>query len=99
MTDLADRHFKRKNISFVLFFNTEASVFPQPGLTQTLESLSAVMCRALCYKRDDHYNDKNGNVIKLPAWKRFKVLTIYTNHPGGNLLQKQKTIKFDVVGE
>lgn len=98
MTDLADRHFKRKNISFVLFFNSEASVFPQPGLTQTLESLSAV-CRTLCYKRDDHYNDKNGNVIKLPAWKRFKVLTIYTNHPGGNLLQKQKTIKFDVVGE
>ena len=83
----------------MLFFNAEASVFPQPGLTQTLESLSAVMCRALCYKRDDHYNGKNGNVIKLPAWKRFKVLTIYTNRPGGNLLQKQKTIKFDVVGE
>ena len=22
---------------------------------------------------------------------------IYTNHPGGNLLQKHKTLKFDVV--
>ena len=27
------------------------------------------------------------------------VLTIYTNHPGGNLLHKHKTVKFDVVGE
>ena len=98
MTDLTDRHFKRKNISFVLFFNTEASVFPQPGLTQTLESLSAV-CRTLCYKRDDQYNDKNGNVIKSPAWKRFKVLTIYKIHPGGNLVHEQKAIKFDVLGE
>ena len=26
-------------------------------------------------------------------------LTIYTNHPGGNLVQKHKTITFDVVGE
>ena len=98
MTDLTDRHFIRKNISFVLFFNTEASVFTQPGLTQTLESLSA-MCRTLCYKRDDHYNDKNGNVIKSPAWKRFKVLTIYKIHPGGNLVHEQKAIKFDVLGE
>ena len=27
------------------------------------------------------------------------VLTIYTNHPGGNLVYKNKTIKFKVVGE
>ena len=27
------------------------------------------------------------------------VLTIYTNHPGGNLVQKHKTIRFAVVGE
>ena len=44
---------KGKIFHFCVFFNTEASVFPQPGLTQTLESL----CRALCYKRDDHYKD------------------------------------------
>ena len=89
---------KGKIFHFCFFFHKEASVFSQPGLTQTLESLSAV-CRTLCYKRDDHYNDKNGNVIKSPAWKRFKVLTIYTNHPGGNLVHEQKAIKFDVLGE
>ena len=27
------------------------------------------------------------------------VLTIYTNHPVGNLVQKDKTIRFDEVGE
>ena len=27
------------------------------------------------------------------------VLTISTNHPGGNLGHKHKTVKFDVVGE
>ena len=27
------------------------------------------------------------------------VLTIYMNHPGKNLLHKNKSIKFDVVGE
>ena len=27
------------------------------------------------------------------------ILTIYTNHPSENLVQKHKTIKFDVVGE
>ena len=25
--------------------------------------------------------------------------TIYINHPGGHLVYKQKTVKFDVVGE
>ena len=89
---------KGKIFHFCFFIHTQASVFLQPGLTQTLESLSAV-CRTRCYKWDDHYNDKNGNVIKSPARKRFKVLTIYTNHPGGNFLHKQKAIKFDVVGE
>ena len=64
----------------------------------THANVSAV-CRTRCYKRDDHYNDKNGNVIKSPAWKRFKVLTIYTNHPGGNLVHELKAIKFDVLGE
>ena len=28
-----------------------------------------------------------------------EILTIYTNHPSGNLVQKHKTIKFYVVGE
>ena len=27
------------------------------------------------------------------------ILTIYTNHPSENLVQKHKTIKFDLVGE
>ena len=27
------------------------------------------------------------------------IFTIYTNHPGKNLLHKHKTLKFDVVGE
>ena len=27
------------------------------------------------------------------------VLNIYTNHPAGNLVHKNKTIKFDVLGE
>ena len=27
------------------------------------------------------------------------MLTIYTNHPGGNLVIKNKTTKFDEVGE
>ena len=31
--------------------------------------------------------------------RRYGVLTIYTNHPGGNLVHKYKTIKFDVVVE
>ena len=30
---------------------------------------------------------------------RLWMLTIYTNHPGGNLVYENKTIKFDVVGE
>ena len=29
--------------------------------------------------------------------RRYGVLTIYTNHPSGNLVHKYKTIKFDVV--
>ena len=28
-----------------------------------------------------------------------RVLTVYTNHPGGNLAHKRKTIKWDVVEE
>ena len=28
-----------------------------------------------------------------------KVVTIYTNHPGGNHVYKHKTIKFDLMGE
>ena len=28
-----------------------------------------------------------------------RVLTIYTNHPGGNLVHKHQTIKLDVMGE
>ena len=31
--------------------------------------------------------------------RRYGVLTIYTNHPSGNLVHKYKTIKFDVVVE
>ena len=31
--------------------------------------------------------------------KRQGALTIYKNHPGGNLVHKHKTIKLDVVGE
>ena len=27
------------------------------------------------------------------------VLTIYTNHPGGNFVHEYKTIKFEAVGE
>ena len=27
------------------------------------------------------------------------VLTTYINHPAGNLVQKHKTVRFDVVGE
>ena len=29
--------------------------------------------------------------------RRYGVLTIYTNHPGENVVHKYKTIKFDVV--
>ena len=29
----------------------------------------------------------------------FRMLTIFTNHPGGNLVHKHKTRKFDVLGE
>lgn len=28
-----------------------------------------------------------------------KVVTIYSNHPGGNHVHKHKTIKFDLMGE
>lgn len=28
-----------------------------------------------------------------------RIFTIYINHPGGNLVQKHKTIQFDEVGE
>ena len=33
-----------------------------------------------------------------PAGKS-RVLTIYTNHPGGNLVHKHQIIKLDVIGE
>ena len=33
-----------------------------------------------------------------PAGKS-RVLTIYTNHPGGNLVHQHETIKLDVMGE
>ena len=42
---------KGKIFHFCFFFNTEASVFPQPGLTQTLESLSAE-CIEHCATRE-----------------------------------------------
>ena len=31
--------------------------------------------------------------------KRLGVLTIYTDHPGGNLVHKNKTLIFNTVGE
>ena len=31
--------------------------------------------------------------------KRLGVLTIYSDHPGGNLVHKHKTLIFDTVGE
>ena len=31
--------------------------------------------------------------------KRLSVLTIYTDHPGGNLVHKNKTLIFNTVGE
>ena len=38
-------------------------------------------------------------VVLVPSTRVFLgVLTIYTNHPGGNSVHKHKTIKFDVVG-
>ena len=33
------------------------------------------------------------------SWRTPSMLTIHTNHLGGNLVQKHWTIKFDVVGE
>ena len=31
--------------------------------------------------------------------KRLGVLTVYTDHPGGNLVHKNKTLIFNTVGE
>ena len=42
-----------------------------------------------------HHNTLNNIYIIRKPW----VLTIYTNHPGGNPVRKHKTIKFEVVGE
>ena len=36
--------------------------------------------------------------LKLEG-SEFRMFTIFTNHPGGNLVHKQKTGKFDVLGE
>ena len=38
-------------------------------------------------------------VLKFSMIASPGVLTIYTNHPGGNLVHKHKTIIFDVGGE
>ena len=49
--------------------------------------------------------DKNGsddsckNKCTLKAMESQSAYTIYANHLGENLVHKQKTIKFDVVGE
>ena len=49
--------------------------------------------------------DKNGsddsckNKCTLKAMESQSAYTIYANHRGENLVHKQKTIKFDVVGE
>ena len=46
--------------------------------------------------------DRRDRAMKRAQWeegKRPRMLTIYTNHPGGNIVHKHKTIKFDLVGE
>ena len=51
-----------------------------------------------CVRRLDRRDGK----MKRAQWeegKRPRMLTIYTNHQGGNIVHKHKTIKFDLVGE
>ena len=46
--------------------------------------------------------DRRDRTMKREHWeegKRPRMLTIYTNHPGGNIMHKHKTIKFDLVRE
>ena len=46
--------------------------------------------------------DRRDSAMKRSQWeegKRPRMLTIYTNHQGGNIVHKHKTIKFDLVGE
>ena len=43
------------------------------------------------------FNSLGTALPQMYTWTR--VLTIYMNHPGENLLHKNKSIKFDVVGE
>ena len=40
-----------------------------------------------------------GQLFVRGSRKKSEVHTICTNHPGGNLVHKHKTIKFGVVGE
>ena len=44
--------------------------------------------------------DRRDRTMKRAKWeegKRPRMLTIYTNHQGGNIVHKHKTIKFDWV--
>ena len=46
--------------------------------------------------------DRRDRTMKRAQWeegKRSRMLTIFTNHLGGNIVHKHKTIKFDLVGE
>ena len=46
--------------------------------------------------------NRRDRAMKRAQWeegKRPRMLTIYTNHPDGNIVHKHKTIKFDMVGE
>ena len=49
-------------------------------------------------KQKGEFNIVKQQVTQL-HWETWGVLTIYTNHPGGNLVHKHKTIKFDMGKE
>ena len=46
--------------------------------------------------------DRRGRAMERAQWEEGetpRMLTIYTNHTGGNIVHNHKTIKFDLVGE
>ena len=89
----------------VYYCRTSSSRGDQVFRLLTLETLMLNTCYTLLVQKllvcnaDQSDVNKSWRIIPKIFFLRLWMLTIYTNHPGGNLVYENKTIKFDVVGE
>ena len=113
MSDVLCTFFKFKAREMRPSENFSFSIYPEKHVHQLLETRAMIkpsqehvifffimnwVLAVHCVRR----LDRRDGTMKRAQWeegKRPRMLTIYTNHPGGNIVNKHKTIKFDLAGE